>query len=282
MDQKIKKLIFMGDIIKYILTFPCIHYNLIHVVLKRTTINEVFMNKAEIIERLQKFNLTRQEALLYMCLWENGNLTGYEAAKLSGISRSNVYSSLNTLVEKGGCLVSEGTALLYAVVEPEEFLENKLKELQEDKEFIIKELPPREKVKGGYFTIQGNTHIKNKIYHMIKDCKKRLYFSGEAKIISEYREILRVKKNQGLKIVLMSNEDFSEEGTIFYEDEPEPGQIRLITDSQYVLTGEIIGQGTDTCLYSEQENLVSIMKDALRNRIRLLELEGMERIEEND
>ena len=80
----------------------------------------------------------------------------------------------------------------------------------------------------------------------------------------------------------MSNQDFSKEGTIFYRDIPEPGQIRLITDSKYVLTGELKGQASDTCLYSEQENLVSIMKDALRNRIRLLELEKTERMEQND
>ena len=151
------------------------------------------MKKAEIIEKLIKFNLTRQEALLYLCLWENGNITGYEAAKLLGISRSNVYSALNILVEKGACLVSEGTTLVYMAVEPKEFLNNKLKEFEEDKEFIIRELPVQEKPKGGYYTIQGNNHIKNKIFHMIKECEKRLYFSGESKILSEYKELLKEK-----------------------------------------------------------------------------------------
>ncbi|MBR5577800.1 MAG: TrmB family transcriptional regulator [Lachnospiraceae bacterium] len=240
------------------------------------------MKNTELIERLVKFNLTRQEAVLYICLWENGNLTGYEASKISGISRSNVYSSLSALVEKGAAYVSEGTALVYQAVAPEEFLNNKLREYERDREYIVQGMPEKELVKSGYFTIQGHTHIKNKIYHMIKDCEKRIYFSAEADIILEYRELLQERKKCGLKIVLMSNGDFLQEGTVFYRDEPEEGQLRLITDSRYVLTGELRGQSSDTCLYSEQENLVSIMKDALRNRMRLLELKGTERIEEND
>ena len=49
------------------------------------------MGKEQFKEHLMKFDLTRQEAAVYESLLENGKLTGYEAAKLTGISRSNVY-----------------------------------------------------------------------------------------------------------------------------------------------------------------------------------------------
>ena len=44
-----------------------------------------------------KFDLTETGASLYESLLENGKLTGYEAAKLTGISRSNIYASLASL-----------------------------------------------------------------------------------------------------------------------------------------------------------------------------------------
>ena len=72
----------------------------------------------------------------------------------------------------------------------------------------------------------------------------------------------------------MSNRDFSNLATQYYEDDAGEGQVRLITDSSYVLTGELYDKNSDTCLYSGQNNLVTIMKEALRNKIRLLELEG--------
>ena len=49
------------------------------------------MDEMSFIEKLMVFGLTRQEASIYLCLYRNGILTGYEAAKLTGISRSNVY-----------------------------------------------------------------------------------------------------------------------------------------------------------------------------------------------
>jgi hypothetical protein len=41
-------------------------------------------------------------------------------------------------------------------------------------------------------------------------------------------------------------------------------------DSSFVLTGEISGSEHDTCLYSGQQNLVNLMKEALKNKIELL------------
>ena len=49
------------------------------------------MEEAAIIEQLILFGLSRQEAAIYLCLLQNEELTGYEVAKLTGISRSNVY-----------------------------------------------------------------------------------------------------------------------------------------------------------------------------------------------
>ena len=53
-------------------------------------------------EKLVQFGLTRQEANIYMCLLRNKDLSGYEVSKLTGISRSNVYSALAALVDEGG------------------------------------------------------------------------------------------------------------------------------------------------------------------------------------
>ena len=61
----------------------------------------------DIIEKLTYFNLTRQEATLYLTLLAEGRLTGYEATKLTGISRSNTYTALAGLVEKGAGLFAD-------------------------------------------------------------------------------------------------------------------------------------------------------------------------------
>lgn len=231
------------------------------------------MDKTGVIEKLMNFNLSRQEALVYVCLWEHGKLTGYEASKLTGISRSNVYGALNVLADKGAAVITETNNTLYSAVDPREFLENKIQHMEEDKKYLVEHMKKAVKCEEGYITIQGYRNIKDKIRNMIKQCDMRLYLAAGGNIIKEFEDILLEAKQKGLKIVIMSDKDYSHLATRFYHDQSEEGQIRLITDSTYVLTGELKKEGTDTCLYSGQKNLVTIMKEALRNKIRLLELE---------
>ena len=75
----------------------------------------------------------------------------------------------------------------------------------------------------------------------------------------------------GKKVVVLTDKAFAMEGPTVYYTEVEKGQIRFITDSAYVLTGELTDSPHDSCLYSGQQNLVNVMKEALKNKIILLE-----------
>ena len=86
-----------------------------------------------ITEELLHFGLTRQEANLYLTLLTHGELTGYEAAKLTGISRSNTYNALAGLVEKGAAWVMEEHVTRYVAVPFEEFSGNVIRHLQKKK-----------------------------------------------------------------------------------------------------------------------------------------------------
>jgi len=232
------------------------------------------MEKTDVIEKLMHFNFSRPEAVVYICLWENGSISGYEGSKLTGISRSNVYGALNGLVDKGAAVITESNTTLYSAVSPKELLDNKLRHLEQDRKYIIDNLPQVAKESEGYITIHGSRNIKDKVYNMIRSCDMRLYMVASGYIVEEFADVLMAAKERGLKIVLMSDKDYSHLATKFYWDMSQEGQFRLITDSTYVLTGELKNRSMDTCLYSGENNLVTIMKEALRNKIKLLELEG--------
>ena len=61
-------------------------------------------------------------------------------------------------------------------------------------------------------------------------------------------------------------------GSIIYQTDKRDGQLRLIVDSSYVLTGEMTGNVTDSCLYCGQKNFVDVFKESLRNEIKLIQL----------
>ena len=224
------------------------------------------------IERLMYFNLTRHEATLYMALLAESSLTGYEAAKLTGISRSNTYTALAGLVDKGAAHVTEDTATRYTPVPFDEFCENKIRQMQEYKAYLVEKMPVVKNEVEGYITIKGAQAIMNKLKNMIAKAEARIYVSATGSLIEALKEPLTEAAKRGLKIVVITGKPFNLPGAIIYYAEKPNSQIRLIADSGRVLTGDLSDGDSSTCLYSGKPNLVDLFKDALKNEIKLIEL----------
>lgn len=227
------------------------------------------MSDSKIIDTLMDFGLSRQEGIIYESLLIHGEMTGYEVSKETGISRSNVYASLSGLVEKGGAYLVEGEAAKYTPVELKTFTKNRILELNEKAEYLNSHAPKQCTFSDGYITILGSKNISNKIREMLEKTQYRIYVMAPSDILSEFLQELENLINQDKKIVLLTK-DFILNGATIYETEVEKGQLRLITDSSYVLTGNYTGDEHDTCLYSGQKNLVEVLKEALKNKITLL------------
>lgn len=227
----------------------------------------------ELVEQLMQYGLTRQEAVIYMTLHSDGELTGYEVAKLTGISRSNVYTALAGLVEKGVAYVQEESVTKYTPVSFEEFSNNYIHSLQETREEIIRSLPTRREESVGYITIRGNRNIMDKLRNMLLETEYRIYVAVSAEILNQYVEELKALVEKGIKIVIIVDKPFELEGATIYYKEKIDCQIRLICDSQKVLTGQLNAKSEATCLYSQNQNLVDVFKEMLQNEIALIKLD---------
>ena len=79
----------------------------------------------------------------------------------------------------------------------------------------------------------------------------------------------------GMRIInkeLIKDYAFELKGATVYLTQCKKEQIRLITDSKDVLTGAITNRYEATSLYSSNNNLVEVFKDALANEIQLLKM----------
>lgn len=221
-------------------------------------------------QSLMCFGLTRQEASIYIQLLTDGVLTGYEAAKATGISRSNAYMSLAGLVDKGAAELIEGSPTKYLPVPVGEFCDKKLKNLSSLKEGLIRVLPDQVQVQEAYVTVRGREHIISKVETMLEKAVYRVYISGTVSIIKLFEASLERLLKKAVKVVILTEAPYSLEGAIVYHCGREPEQIGVIADSEVVLTGEF-GIG-NTCLYSRKKNLVDLFKKSLSNEIRLIEM----------
>lgn len=224
-------------------------------------------------ELLMLFSLTRQEAQLYLALCEQGALSGYEAAKLSGISRSNTYTALASLVEKGAAVITEDTATRYLPVEASEFCECKIRSLREAELLLVRDLPKRRDETEGYVTVSGRGNALNKAISMITTARERIYLSVSAAHLEPFLPYLADAQKRGLKIVVISDGPCRCEGITLHQAPRDWDQLRLIVDSIAVMTGDLTENGS--CLYSKKHNLVDLFKQALKNEIRLIELKEL-------
>ncbi len=222
---------------------------------------------------LMQFDLTRQEAGIYLALLSKGNMNGYEIAKTTGLSRSNAYTSLASMVEKGCAYVIEGTTVQYTPVSIDEFCGNKIRKLQETMQCLHKSVPAAKKEAAeGYITIKGKSNILLKMRNMVLQARERLYLCASKNILDGLMPEIKTAIEKGIKVVLITDEPAKLDGAILYPLKIERQQIRLIIDSAIVLTGDIDSEEYSTCLYSRKKNLVDLIKDSLKNEIKIIEM----------
>lgn len=232
------------------------------------------MEERKAVDYLMHFGLSRQEALVYEQLLVGGKQTGYEIARDTGISRSNAYTSLAALVEKGAAYLVEESAKKYIPVRPEEFCGNRIRRMEEEQRWLCMNLPRQESEEDGYITVDGEENIRNRIHNLLDKAEERVYLSCSAACLEQLHKPLSNLAEKGRKIVLITDRPLELKGVIVYVTEDKECQIGLITDSRYVLSGEF-GEGSmNTCLYSGQKNFVKLFKSALANEIELIKIRG--------
>jgi sugar-specific transcriptional regulator TrmB len=222
----------------------------------------------KLLDSLQKVGFTRHESILYILLCKEGELTGYEAAKRSGLPRSNAYLALAGLVEKGGaCRLASETAKFIAVP-PRELAENLRGRLQTSLAVIVKEAPQREWPLEPFITVSGKTQVHNKIKQMLREAVERIYLALGITELEAFRAEFEKAIESGRKVVLITDPPFRLKGAVIHHRPKPPDEIRLIVDSSAVLTGSIAA----TCVFSKNPNLVRLIKDSLTNEIELIEM----------
>ena len=248
--------------------------DVIIVVAYNTTTRRRGMN---LIECLMKTGLTRHESELYIALCREGELTGYEAAKATGIPRANAYQALSGLVDKGGAYIVESEVQRYTAVPVDEYCANVLNLISEVVGKIKADCPQIRRPSEPYITITGFKHIVNKMKNIINNAKDRVYISISEDNLVYIRSELENAVIRGLKVVAIASDNFNIPGATVYRGINKSPQTRLITDSSHVLTGSITGGDFDTCLYSGNKPLVDLIKDSLKNEIQLSEISGSQR-----
>lgn len=219
-----------------------------------------------LLNSLKKIGFTQQEAIIYIHLCKNGELTGYEAAKLSGISRSNAYAALSSLVDKGYAYLIEGTSSKYVAVPKEELISNAERDFQANINVIRENLTFTSANQEPYITITGENHIISKLKNIIGTAEKRIYISCDKEVLNLLEAELSIAITKGLKVVILAQSDLIDAAEhIYYSTDPSES-IKLITDTKEVIAGNF-----KQCLYSKNSTLLSLIRESFIHEIAVID-----------
>ncbi len=227
----------------------------------------------DVIDALMQAGFTKHESMLYVTLCREGELTGYEASKITGIPRSNAYLGLAGLADKGGAYKINGETAKYAAVDTNELVENLKRKFSQVIKVIQEEIPQVDKSKDDFITISGIVQIINKMKNLINQAQYRVYISVSREQLEYVINELKAAKERGLKVVIITSEDIRIEGMICYRAQKQYGSVRLITDSANALTGQL-NETNPTSLFTMNTNMVDVIKDSLTNEIKLINIEN--------
>ncbi|MDQ0917703.1 TrmB family transcriptional regulator [Paenibacillus sp. V4I5] len=151
---------------------------------------------------LKNLGFTDLEAKCLHVLAESGTQTGYEIAKQLGVSRSNVYSALQKLAEKGAVLTSHGEPTHYQSVPIEEIGERIEAELQASIRYVKAHMPKLDAHRSEYFSLEGDAKVIERIRTELKKAKEEALcelWSEEAQLL---KEVLRLMPAQGVRLLV--------------------------------------------------------------------------------
>ena len=94
----------------------------------------------DVLDKLQKLGLTEYEARAYLGLLNDHMNSAAQLSKKSGVPRTRIYSTLESLEAKGWIRIYSGVPLLFKAVDPRKVLEKIKKEQDEFLDIVRSEL----------------------------------------------------------------------------------------------------------------------------------------------
>lgn len=220
---------------------------------------------------LHKLGFTPIEATIFITLCKHGALSGYEVAKLTGVSRSNVYAALYSLQEKGKCQMSNGETAKYIAISKEDLLLSTKREMKQTLSEIEQFFPVCVETNEPYVTIRGYDNVLNKIKNSISQCESHLYLLCSSTCIDLLKdELLSISHNHRITIICETQLALDDHITV-YNRQKDPEGFHMIIDTKSVITGDLVHEPAQ-CLFSKNDSLVRLMRESFVTELDMIAL----------
>lgn len=131
----------------------------------------------ELLDTVKNLGFTEYEAKAYLALLAESPVTGYAAAKNSGVPRSKIYEVLESLSARGDVIVSHGEPPLYKALPAKELIAARKARAEENfaaAERSLEQFEHSVADRENIWNITGRDAILQKVNECIAAAKKRI------------------------------------------------------------------------------------------------------------
>ncbi|GAA0179913.1 TrmB family transcriptional regulator [Clostridium sediminicola] len=234
-----------------------------------------------LVTKLEKMNFTKTESRVYLSLLKHGDINGYQIGKILELSRSSVYSALESLYSKGAITLLPGNSKIYSPRNPKDLIENIKNDFNDSADELMGDLKniQMKKTNEGYMNIKGEKNIVSKMNEMIKNSTKEIYMNTDFDV-ELFKDAIHEATKRNVRVVMFSFSalDFKGIPLEFYSHGIRVSEcgsntrLMLVIDYNEVL---IASKGMDEDYigtFSFNKLLVQITSEHIHNDIYLLKL----------
>ncbi|MEG0856670.1 MAG: helix-turn-helix domain-containing protein [Terrisporobacter sp.] len=235
----------------------------------------------EKISLLNRVGLTDAEAKVYLTLVKHGSLSGYEGSKLSGVPRSKIYNTLESLTRKGFALFSDHDGSIKYAPVPMEEISAQIKHETTD---TLDELELQLKDFGAVTDLDYIWHIKEyknviaKCRNLIKKTTDELLLQIWEADLPQIIEELKELEEKGIQVGIVyfsESEDITlpfrncvRHGMLKQKYEEMGGRfITLVSDKKEVVFGQILSENVAEVIWTKSRPMISMAAECVRHDI---------------
>jgi sugar-specific transcriptional regulator TrmB len=247
-----------------------------------------------ILTHLQHLNFSQYESMAYLALLKQGEVTGYELAKNSGIPDSKIYAVLNKLLEKNVILALDSDPLKYTPIPPDDIISRMKSDYLNTFDTLSKSLNDiyqNEQMSDQYiWNLSGRQEIMRRIIEFINQAKASIYLSVWDEEVVEIKESLyqAYKREVRMSIVhygkthLGIGQEYRHGREHQIRQQRGARRIAIEVDEEKVILAHFVDDGGSNALRTNNTGVVLLAKDYIIHdiyTIRMAEKFGREAIE---
>ncbi|WP_058304160.1 TrmB family transcriptional regulator [Gorillibacterium timonense] len=231
------------------------------------------------IEQLRKLGLSELEAKCYLVLHEKPHISGYEVAKHVSVSRTNVYSALRILHERGICRILEGDPVLYEAVPIKQVIKLLQSDFDRTARTLLDELTAPPSTPPFFANWKGNKLVHQTVRRLIANTEQTILLDIWAEDLHLMEASLLEAERRGVSVylIVIGECHTSLDHVIIHQRPKEkPNRIRhftLLCDKENALVGSLCGNPEESVLESNHPSIVKLLVSSYEHDLILTQIE---------